>query len=68
VKFTLAGSGRAMLEIVMATHVGMTTTEFDQVVKDWIATAQHPSFQSAGWSSASRLIGSRFFRERIEST
>ena len=24
-----------MLEIVMATHAGMTTQEFEKVVKDW---------------------------------
>jgi hypothetical protein len=26
----------------MATHAGMTTVEFEQIVKDWIATAKHP--------------------------
>ena len=26
----------------MATHTGMTTVEFEQIVKDWIATAKHP--------------------------
>ncbi len=26
----------------MATHAGNTTDEFDSIVKDWIATAQHP--------------------------
>ncbi|MDB5595360.1 MAG: nonspecific acid phosphatase precursor [Hyphomicrobiales bacterium] len=26
----------------MATHVGMTTAEFNQIVRDWIATARHP--------------------------
>ena len=26
----------------MATHTGMTTDEFAQMVKDWIATAKHP--------------------------
>ena len=31
-----------MLEIVMATHAGMTTEEFEQIVKDWLATARHP--------------------------
>ena len=34
-----------MLEIVMATHAGMTTDEFEQIVKDWIATAKHPKFK-----------------------
>jgi hypothetical protein len=42
VKAALAGGERALQEIVMATHAGMTTTEFEQVVKDWIATARHP--------------------------
>ena len=26
----------------MATHTGMTDDEFEQIVKDWIATAKHP--------------------------
>ncbi len=26
----------------MATHAGMTTEEFEKIVKDWIATAKHP--------------------------
>ena len=38
----LAGGERSMLEIVMATHAGMTTQAFEQIVKDWIATAKHP--------------------------
>jgi phosphoserine phosphatase len=41
----LAGGERALAEIVMATHTGMTTTEFEQVVKDWLATAKHPKFK-----------------------
>jgi haloacid dehalogenase-like hydrolase len=39
----LAGGDHALLEIVMATHAGMTTAEFEQIVKDWIATARHPT-------------------------
>ena len=42
VKAALAGGEHAMLEIVMATHAGMTTEEFEQIVKDWLATAKHP--------------------------
>jgi hypothetical protein len=34
-----------MLEIVMATHAGMTTDEFETIVADWIATARHPKFK-----------------------
>jgi len=42
VQGALAGGERAMLEIGMATHAGMTTEEFEKIVKDWIATAKHP--------------------------
>jgi phosphoserine phosphatase len=42
VQAALAGGDRALLELVMATHAGMTTAEFEQIVKDWIATARHP--------------------------
>jgi len=45
VKAALAGGERAMLEIVMATHAGMTTAEFEQTVKDWLPTAKHPKFK-----------------------
>jgi phosphoserine phosphatase len=38
----LAGGDRAILELFMATHAGMTTQEFEQIVKNWIATAKHP--------------------------
>lgn len=42
---TLAASGEhGLLELVMATHGGMTTTEFEQIVKDWTTTAKHPRF------------------------
>lgn len=30
-------------EIMMTTHAGNTTVEFDAIVKDWIATAKHPT-------------------------
>lgn len=40
---TAAGGGeRAIMELFMATHTGMTTVEFENIVKDWIATAKHP--------------------------
>jgi phosphoserine phosphatase len=44
-KGALAGGDRALLEIVAATHAGMTTVEFEKIVKDWIATAKHPKYQ-----------------------
>lgn len=43
-KAALSGGDRAMLEIVMATHAGMTTEDFEKIVSDWIATAKHPRF------------------------
>jgi hypothetical protein len=39
----LAGGERALLEIVLATHGGMTTGEFEGVVADWLAAARHPT-------------------------
>jgi len=44
-KGALAGGDRALLELVMGTHAGMTTAEFEQIVKDWLATAKHPKFK-----------------------
>ena len=41
-KTALAGGEKALLEIAMATHAGMTTDEFDKTVRDWMATATHP--------------------------
>ena len=41
----LAATGeKGLLQLVMATHAGMSTTEFESIVKDWIATAKHPHF------------------------
>jgi hypothetical protein len=31
-----------LLELVMASHAGMTTAEFEEIVEDWLATARHP--------------------------
>jgi phosphoglycolate phosphatase-like HAD superfamily hydrolase len=42
VKGALAGGEPAIGQIVMTTHSGMTTEEFEKIVKDWIATAKHP--------------------------
>ena len=41
-KGALAGGEPAIFQIVMATHAGMTTEEFEKTVRDWIATAKHP--------------------------
>jgi hypothetical protein len=42
VKTALAGGEEALLEIIMSSHSGMTTKEFEQTVKDWINSAFHP--------------------------
>ncbi len=42
---TLAASGHeGLLELMMATHAGMTTAEFEEIVKEWLKTAKHPRF------------------------
>ncbi len=32
-----------LVQLIMTTHAGNTTDEFDAIVKDWIATAKHPT-------------------------
>jgi phosphoglycolate phosphatase-like HAD superfamily hydrolase len=39
-----AGGEHALLELLMATHAGMTTDEFAQTVEDWLSKAKHPRF------------------------
>ena len=34
-----------LIEIVMASHAGMTAEEFDSIVADWLSTAKHPRFE-----------------------
>lgn len=41
-KGALAGGEHAIIEIVMASHSGMTAEEFEKIAKDWINTAKHP--------------------------
>lgn len=41
-KAVLAGGEKALLELVMATHAGVTTEEFEGIVKEWISSARHP--------------------------
>ena len=41
----LAATGeKGLMEIVMTAHAGMTTGEFEKIVKEWLATARHPRF------------------------
>jgi phosphoglycolate phosphatase-like HAD superfamily hydrolase len=42
-KAAVADGEHAILKIVAATHSGLTTEEFQTVVKEWLATAKHPT-------------------------
>ncbi len=42
VEGALAGGERWVVELIAATHAGMTTGEFEGIVRAWIATARHP--------------------------
>ena len=39
----LSGGESALAQLVVATHTGMTTQEFEAAVNDWITTARHPT-------------------------
>ena len=41
---TTAGE-KGLVEMLAATHAGMTTEEFNRIVTDWLAQARHPRFQ-----------------------
>ncbi len=38
-----AAGEHGLVEMLLATHAGMTTDEFAEIVNDWLATARHPS-------------------------
>jgi len=39
-----AAGERGLVEMLMATHAGMTQAEFEKIATDWIATARHPKY------------------------
>jgi phosphoserine phosphatase len=42
----LAAAGeKGMVELVMASHAGMSTAEFEAIVTDWLDKARHPRFK-----------------------
>ena len=43
-KGLLATGEKGFLQIIARTHAGMTTAEFEQIVRDWFKTARHPRF------------------------
>src|SRR6478735_5116514 len=44
-KGVMAGGERGLVEMMVATHSGMTIDEFEKIVADWIATAKHPKYK-----------------------
>lgn len=43
---TLESAGqKGLVELVMATHAGMSTSEFEMIVGDWLDEARHPRFK-----------------------
>ena len=45
VKGALAGGQHAVAEIVAVSHAGMTTDEFQRIVRAWTRSAQHPTLK-----------------------
>jgi hypothetical protein len=40
-----ASGEKGIVEIIAATHSGMSTEDFNKIVADWLATAKHPRFK-----------------------
>jgi phosphoglycolate phosphatase-like HAD superfamily hydrolase len=41
-KAFVAGGEKSLMTMLAVAHSGMTTEEFEKIVKDWLATAKHP--------------------------
>ena len=41
-KAFMAGGEKSLMAVMAAAHTGITTEEFEKIVKDWLATAKHP--------------------------
>jgi phosphoglycolate phosphatase-like HAD superfamily hydrolase len=44
-KALLAAGNRGLVEVVVASHTGMSTTLFETIVTEWIRDARHPKFE-----------------------
>jgi phosphoglycolate phosphatase-like HAD superfamily hydrolase len=44
-KALVASGEKGLMELMMATHAGMTNEEFQKIVSDWLATAHDPRFK-----------------------
>ncbi len=42
-KAVAASGEKGLMQLIAATHAGMSVTDFEQEVKDWITTAKHPT-------------------------
>jgi phosphoserine phosphatase len=41
----VATGEQGLMELILATHAGLTTDEFQAIVEEWLATAKHPRYQ-----------------------
>jgi phosphoglycolate phosphatase-like HAD superfamily hydrolase len=57
-KSVLAGGMPALVELVIATHSGMTTEDFDAIAREWLATKRHPK--------TNRLFTEMIFQPMLE--
>jgi hypothetical protein len=44
-KAVAATGHKGLVQLITATHAGMTTDQFEQIVRNWLATARHPRFK-----------------------
>jgi phosphoserine phosphatase len=44
-KAVAATGEKGLMELMAATHAGMTSDQFEKIVTDWLATARHPRFK-----------------------
>lgn len=44
-KTVIASGKEGLMKLIMVTHAGMTTEEFETVATEWMETARHPRFQ-----------------------
>ncbi|HEY6722718.1 MAG TPA: HAD family hydrolase [Polyangiaceae bacterium] len=43
-KAVMAGGIEGFLKLVLATHAGVNAEAFDEIVREWLATARHPKY------------------------
>jgi hypothetical protein len=50
-KAFMAGGEKSLMTVMAVAHSGITTEEFEKIVKDWLATAKHPKpgGLTSGW-------------------